>query len=99
MGDFYLLSLRSFLYNQPVDIPISEYSTAARMTLPKGNNATIDLITHETENCLDLRDRYLEASRWAFDREGRPTQRERGLPAAYREEMDRVDCSESDDDS
>ena len=44
-------------------------------------NATIDLITHETENCIDLRDRCLEASGWAFDREGRQNM-------AFREKMD-----------
>ena len=42
----------------------------------------IDLMTYETDNGIDIRDRRLAASRWAFDREGR------GLPATYREEME-----------
>ena len=39
-------------------------------------------MTYETDNGIDIRDRRLAASRWAFDREGR------GLPATYREEME-----------
>ena len=50
---FYLLSLRSFLYNQPADIPIPKYSTAA-LTLKNDPSQPGEIGTIAVKGQMDI---------------------------------------------